>query len=90
MSLLLLHKYLSAKGDQLLLACGSCLPARFNGRLSPEHDAEQEAGNAGCSDLLSASQQRFASEDGRRWVSSLPCPLSELQKPGKGGPSKVT
>ena len=48
------------------------LPACFKGRLSPEYDAEQQAGDDGCSDLLSATQRRVSSKDGRRSVAE-PC-----------------
>ena len=48
------------------------LPACFKGRLSPEYDAEQQAGDEGCSDLLSATQRRVSSKDGRRFVAE-PC-----------------
>ena len=53
-----LQEYATALAD-------SVLPASFNQRLSPEYDAEQEAGGDPGSDLLSASQKR-AAEDGRR------------------------
>ena len=47
--------------------------ASLSGEVSPEIDAEQEAGIEGCSDLLSANQKRFASEDGRRYFRTQGC-----------------
>ena len=44
------------------------LPEGPSRRLSVGYDAEQQTGDYGCSDLLSASQRRVSSEDGRRCV----------------------
>ena len=54
--------------EQVLHSLGSLLPAGISRRLSPETCADEEAGEEGCSDLLSASQQRFTTVDGRRDV----------------------
>ena len=55
----------------LVALADQMLPAHLNGRPSARSDVEQQTGDDGCSDLLSASQRRFSSEDGRRCVTMV-------------------
>ena len=52
---------------------GSLLPEKVKRRLCPELDEDEEAGEEGCSDLLSVSQRRIRTDLGRDVVLSIEC-----------------
>ena len=56
--------------EQILHSLGPALPASLSHKLFPEDDPDAEAGDEGCSDLLSANQNRSTAKDGRRDVSA--------------------
>ena len=52
---------------------GSLLPETVKRRLCPELDEDEEAGEEGCSVLLSVSQRRIQTNRGRDVVLSIEC-----------------
>lgn len=60
--------FILAVAERALRSLGSLLPDSVKRRLLPETDPEEAAGEESCSDLLSVSQRRIKTADGRRDV----------------------
>ena len=54
--------------EHTLHSLGPALPARLSHKFTPEDSPDAEAGDEGCSDLLSTNQNRSTAKDGRRDV----------------------